>query len=384
MKQLPKLASIVALGAVLGPFAFAADPAGPAATPAPGRTTSVPLAPDAPASYVVQKGDTLWGIAAKYLTQPWYWPEVWYLNPEVQNPHRIYPGDTLRLVYDANGQPQVRVERGPEGARVERGESVRLEPQMRSTPLDQAITPIPYEIVAAFMSKPSVVAAEDAKKLPYIVAFGDRRVVGGSGDVAYVRGLEGVDPGNRFNLVHVGDALKDPEDGTFLGFQGVYTGSGRLDRAAGPGKDDFAKLTLTESARETLMGDRVVRDRLDVPLDFIPHAPSQGVSGQVIAIVAGTSVIGQYQVVVFNRGKKHGLEPGHVLAVWQQGERAKDRGPGGAGAQNQFTEPFTPNVRLPSERAGTVMVFKTYERMGFGLVMNAENVMHVGDTIRSP
>jgi hypothetical protein len=383
MKQFPKFAAFVALGALLGQVAVAADPPAPAAgAPAPGRTTSVPLTPDAPSSYVVQKGDTLWGISAKFLTQPWYWPEVWYLNPEVQNPHRIYPGDTLRLVYDANGRPQVRVERG-EG-RVERGDSVRLEPQMRSTPLDQAITPIPFEIVAAFMSKPSVVAAEDAKGLPYIVAFGDRRVVGGAGDVLYVRGLEGSDPGSRFNVVHVGDRLKDPDDGHFLGFLGVYTGSARLDRAAGPGKDDFAKLLLTNSARETLMGDRLVRDRLDVPLDFVPHAPAQDVKGSVIAIVGGTSVIGQYQVVVFNRGKQHGLEPGNVLAVWQQGEKAKDRGPGGAASQNQFTEPFAPNVRLPSERAGTIMVFKAYERMGFGLVMNAENVMHVGDSIRNP
>src|SRR5262249_4212804 len=134
MKQFPKFASILALGALLGPLAFGADPAG---TPAPGRTTSVPLAPDAPSTYTVQKGDTFWAIASSFLPQPWYWPEVWYLNPEVQNPHRISPGDTLRLVYDGNGQPQVRLE-----SRVERGDVVRLEPQMRGTPLDQAITPI--------------------------------------------------------------------------------------------------------------------------------------------------------------------------------------------------------------------------------------------------
>ena len=381
MKQLPKFAAFVALGALLGGLALAEGPPAPP-VPAPGKTTSVPLAANAPSSYVVQKGDTLWGISSKFLSQPWYWPELWYLNPEVQNPHRIYPGDTLRLVYDANGQPQVRVERGPEGVRVERGESVKLEPQMRSTPLDQAIPPIPYEIVAAFMSKPSVVSAEDAKSLPYIVAFGDRRVAGGAGDIAYARGISGVDPGNRFAVVHIGDKLTDPDDGTFLGYQGLYTAAARLERVGD--KDELAKLILVDSARETLMGDRLVRDRLDVPLDFVPHAPAQAVKGSVIAIIGGTSVIGQYQVVVFNRGKRHGLEPGHVLTVWQRGEMAKDRGPGGSDAQNQFTEPFTPTVRLPSERAGTVMVFKTYERMGFGLVMNAENVMHVGDTIRSP
>ncbi len=377
MKQFPKFVTFLALGALTASLALAADPdaAAPARAEA-GRTTSVPLSPDAPSAYVVQKGDTLWGISAKFLTQPWYWPEVWYLNPEVQNPHRIYPGDTLRLVYDAaTGKPQIR---------VERGDQVKLEPQMRSTPLNEAIQPIPFEIVAAFMSKPSVVAEEDLKRLPYIVAFGDRRVIGGAGDVLYARGVEGSDPGSRFNVVHVGDALKDPDDGKVLGYQGIYTGSGRLDRAAGPGKDDFAKVLMTDSARETLVGDRLVKDRLDVPLDFIPHAPSGPVNGKVMAVIAGTSVIGQYQVIAFNRGKHHGLEPGNVLSIWQAGEKVKDRGPGGAANTNQFTEPFQPSVRLPSERAGTVMVFKTYDRMSYGLVMSAEDQMHVGDSVRSP
>lgn len=374
MKQFPKFGSILALGALSATLALAAPDSPP--PPAPGHTTSVPLSPDAPQSYVVQKGDTLWGISGKFLSQPWYWPEVWYLNPEVQNPHRIYPGDTLRLVYDAaTGKPQIR---------VERGDMVKLSPQMRTTPLNEAIAPIPFEIVAAFMSKPGVVADEDLKRLPYIVAFGDRRVVAGAGDVAYARGLEGSDPGSRFNVVHVGDVLKDPDDGKSLGHLGLYTGSGRLDRAAGPGKNDFAKVVLVDSARETLVGDRLVRDTLEVPLDFIPHAPQGPVNGKVMAVVGGTSVIGQYTVIAFNRGKRHGLEPGNVLSIWQEGEKVKDRGPGGAENRSQFSEPFHPTVRLPAERAGTVMVFKTYDRMSYGLVMSAEDQMHVGDAVRNP
>ncbi len=375
MKQFPKFATLLALGALTAQWAFAADPAAPPA-PQPGHSTSVPLVADAPSAYTVQKGDTLWGISSKFLSQPWYWPEVLYLNPEIQNPHRIYPGDTLRLVYDAaTGKPQIR---------VERGDSVRLEPQMRSTPLNEAIQPIPFEIVAAFMSKPSVVTEEEAKSLPYIVAFDGRKVVAGAGDIAYARGLEGVDPGNRFSVVHVGERLKDPDDGHFLGYLGLYTGAARLDRAAGPGKNDFAKLMMTASARETLSGDRLVRDRMEVPLDFVPHAPAQTVNGSVIAVVGGTSVIGQYQVIVLNRGKSQGLEAGNVVSIWQAGELVKDRGPGGASSTTQFSEPFKPTVKLPSERAGEAMVFKTYERMSYALVMSAVDQMHVGDTIRNP
>jgi len=374
MKQFPKFAAILALGALIGQFALAADP--DPARPAPGRSTSVPLAPDAPSSYVVQKGDTLWGIASKFLSQPWYWPEVWYLNPEVQNPHRIYPGDTLRLVYDAvTGQPQIR---------VERGDTTRLEPQMRSTPLNEAIQPIPFEIVAAFMSKPSVIAEEDVKRLPYIVGFDDRVAMGGVGDRFYSR-VTGADPGSRFSVVHLGDKLKDPDDGHFLGYQGVYTGSARMERAAeGTKGHDLAKFTITDSAREMLTGDRLVRDRLEITNDFVPHAPSETVNGKVIAVVGGTTVIGQYAVVAINRGKKHGLEPGNVLAIWQVGEKVKDRGPGGAAATNQFTEPFRPTVRLPSERSGVLMIFRTYERMSYALVMASEDQMHVGDIVKNP
>ena len=372
MKQLPKFAMALVLGALAGTLAVAADPA---ATPAAGRTTSVPLAANAPSSYVVQRGDTLWGIAAKFLNEPWYWPEVWYLNPEVKNPHRIYPGDTLRLVYDGEGHPQIR---------VERGEAVRLSPQVRSTPLDESIPAIPFDVVAAFMSKPTVVSAEDVKGLPYVVGIGDTRPVAGVGDVLYARGLDGVEPGIRYNLVHIGEVLKDPDDGQVIGYEGVFAGVGRVERAGGPGKDDLTKLLLIQSARETLLGDRLVRDQLEVPLDFVPHPPAQKVAGRIVASVGGTTVIGQYHVIAINRGKRDGLEPGHVLAIWQTGDLVKDRGPGGASNTNQFNEPFKPNVRLPSEHAGTMMVFKTYDRMSYGLVMLAQNQMHVGDVVKNP
>ncbi len=374
MKKLHKIAGLCILGLLLGQAAFAADP------PAAGHSTSVPLAADAPSSYVVQKGDTLWTLASKFLSQPWYWPEIWYLNPDIKNPHRIYPGDTLRLVYDAEGRPQLRVERA-----FERGDTVRLSPQVRSMPLDEAIPAIPFEIVAAFMSKPSVISADESKSLPYVVAIGRDRVIGGMGDLIYVRNVKGLPTGSRLNVVHVGDKLKDPESGKVLGYQGIYAGTARLERTAeGNGRDDLAKLVLVSSARETLTGDRLVRDSLEVPLDFIPHAPAKPVKGQIISVVDGVTVIGQYQVVIINRGTRAGLEPGHVLAIWQRGDSVPDRGTGGVTESSPFADIFTRDVRLPSERAGSFMVFRAYADMSYGLVLDASSEMHVGDTIKNP
>ncbi len=357
----------LAVGA--GQLALAADEAAPAA-----RQPSVPLAANAPSSYLVQRGDTLWGISARFLRDPWNWPEIWYLNPEVKNPHLIYPGDTLRLVYGADGRPQLR---------VERGDVVRLSPQIRTTPLDQAIPAIPYELVAAFMSKPSVISAEDAKRLPYVVAQFQERVIAGTGDGFYARGLAGAQVGERFNVVHLGKRLKDPDGGGDLGYEGIYAGSARVERTATGERDkELAKLVLVESARETLNGDRLLREKLEVPLDFVPHAPGKPVDGRIISVVNGVNVIGQYHVVVINRGRRHGLEPGHVLSIWQAGDKVKDRGPGGT--SNEFTKPFAASVKLPEERAGTFMVFRAYEQLSYGLIMSATAELHVGDLVRKP
>jgi len=376
MKNLRHFALFLALAMGLGSLAVAADPE----APAPGRTTSVPLAPDAPSSYTVQRGDTLWGIASKFLSQPWYWPEIWYLNPEVKNPHRIYPGDTLKLVYVAGANGEMRPE-----IRVERGNETKLSPQVRELPISEAIPAIPFEIVAAFMSKPSVIPKEESEKLPYIVALGGDLVTAGMDDIVYARGIKDAAVGSRYNVVHVGDEIKDPETHKSLGYEGIFAGRARLERAAtGSGKNELSKFVLTESARETLTGDRLIRDPLEVPLDFVPHAPAKAVNGQIVAVIGGVNVIGQYQVVVINRGARDGLEPGNVLAVWEKGDTVKDRGPGGLTTSNQFKEFVAKNVQLPNERAGTFMVFKTYERLSYGLIMNAVSALHTGDPVTGP
>ncbi len=330
------------------------------------------LAPNAPESYTVKRGDTLWGIAGVFLRDPWYWPEIWQVNPQVHNPHLIYPGDTLHLVY-INGRPQLLLQPG-----LQRGNGARVTPRVRSQALEAAITTIPYETVAAFMSKPSVLEREQIKHAPYVLATRDSHVVMADGDVVYARGFTSpVDLGMHYNLVRVGDALRDPDDNRILGYNGIYTGSGHVTRAGDP-----ATLIMTESTRETYPGDKLFAGAVDVPLDFIPSPPRNQVKGRIMAVSDGVTVIGQYQVVVINRGGRDGLTPGNVLAVYATGETVPDNEK--KGFLSGMSSLWADKVRLPNERTGTFMVFKTFDRMSYGLIMEASDIIRVKDTVQNP
>jgi len=149
--------------------------------------------PSAPKTYVVKKGDTLWGIASMFLKDPWLWPEVWIINPRVPNPHLIYPGDTLELGYGRGGAPQVMVTE----AGVARLESTKLDPRLRSTSLDQAIPTIPYSAIQAFLSHPRLLTREQMKTAPYVLAFRDLHQMGGAGIESQVARAAGTAPPSR-------------------------------------------------------------------------------------------------------------------------------------------------------------------------------------------
>jgi hypothetical protein len=349
----------------------AAVDAGPstAAPPSDAARSGLALNPNAPDSYVVKRGDTLWGIAKVFLRDPWYWPEIWQVNPQVHNPHLIYPGDTLRLVY-IEGRPTIM---------LQRGDAARVLPRIRSQPLEGAVTAIPYASVAAFMSKPSVLAREQIKDAPYVLATRDMHVVMADGDTLYARGFSGpVEVGTHYNVVRVGDPLRDPDDGNrIVGYDGIFTGAGHVTRIGDP-----ATLIMTESARETEAGDKLFVGGVDVPLDFIPSAPKVKTDGRIIAVSDGVSIIGQYEVVVINRGAGDGLAPGNVLAVFQAGEVISDTV--NKGFLNGMSRLVAAKVRLPDERTGTFMVFKTFDHMSYGLIMEATNVIRVADRVENP
>jgi hypothetical protein len=349
----------------------AAVDAGPsiALPPSEAATGGMVLNPNAPESYAVKHGDTLWGIAKVFLRDPWYWPEIWQVNSQVHNPHLIYPGDTLRLVY-VEGRPTIM---------LQRGDAARVVPHIRSQPLEGAITAIPYASVAAFMSKPSVLAREQIKDAPYVLSTRDMHVIMADGDTLYARGFAGpVEVGTHYNVVRVGDPLRDPDDGNrIVGYDGIFTGAGHVTRVGDP-----ATLLMTESARETLAGDKLFAGGVDVPLDFIPSAPRVKTDGRIMAVSNGVTIIGQYEVVVINRGAGDGLAPGNVLAVFHAGDVVRDTV--NRGFLNGMTRLAAPKVRLPDERIGTFMVFKTFDHLSYGLIMEATNVIRVTDLVENP
>jgi hypothetical protein len=326
---------------------------------------TVPLASGAPEEYIVKEGDTLWDIASVFLRDPWYWPEVWYINPQVENPHLIYPGDTLALV-TIGGQQRIT---------TVRGSTYRLSPQARVTPLTESVTSIPYEQISAFLSKGLVLEKDQVSALPYILSTRGDHLIAAAGNDVYVRGGEPAANGTRYSVVHVGDELRDPDNEDVLGYQGIYVGEGALSRGGDP-----ATVALTETNREALNGDRLVPESVDIPLNFFPKAPDIDVEGRIISVVDGVSLIGQYQVVVLNRGARNGLAPGDVLTVFQDGETISDRYAGGFGNTIRGGE----QVKLPDEAAGTIMVFKVYDRIGYALVMEATSDIHVLDAVRNP
>jgi LysM repeat protein len=336
---------------------------------APAAEESVPTAqlirPDAPMNYTVKRGDTLWDIAAVFLKDPWFWPEIWQINPQVENPHLIYPGDVLSLAYGANGDASVR---------ISQYSGARLQPRLRSETLDGPIDTIPFSAIAAFLSKPSILTKDQALAAPHILAFRDHHMIGGTGHEIYVKDLNGT-RNQSYAVMHIGDPIRDIGSREILGYQAAYVATAVVEV---PG--DVTKAVLTDGRREALEGDRLILQEGEVPLNFVPHAPTTNIDGQIIGVSDDATQIGQFQVVVLNRGASEGLAPGAVLAVDQQGAVVDDKfrnRPWGKKA-------FGGKVRLPYERAGTLIVFKVFDHLSYGLVIGARGPMQVADRVYNP
>ena len=316
----------------------------------------VPLAQGHPNEYVVQVGDTLWDIAATFLKDPWYWPEIWYVNPEIENPHLIYPGDVLGLV-TIDGSTRI--------TNV-RTSTYRMSPQARVTPLTESINSVPFEAISSFLSVGAVLEKDQIEAMPYVVSSRGEHLITAAGNSVYVRGADDAAPGTRFHVVHLGDDLRDPDNNDLLGRHGLLVGKGTLRVSGDPGT--FA---LTNTTREIVEGDKLIPEIVNIPLNYFPKAPSSNIDGRIMAVVGGVTQIGQYQVVIVNRGTSHGLSDGDVLSIFQTGKEVKDQTAGG-------------KVTLPDELAGTMMIFKSYDRISYGLVMEATLPIHVLDTVRNP
>jgi hypothetical protein len=320
-----------------------------------------------PDVYTVVKGDTLWDISGMFLERPWLWPEIWRINPQISNPHLIYPGDKIALVY-VEGQPQLVLERGVAGrtVRATPADTVSLSPEVRYEPLESAIPTIRLDAIQGFLVNNRIVDPGVLEGAPYVVQGDSERLVLGGGDRLYVRGM--LPESESFNVVRRGPLYVDPDTNEVLGREATYIG---LGQAVAQDKD-IATMFMTDTREEVQIGDRVLpTEERRVDSTFFPSAPEGEVRGQIISVFGGVTQVGQFDVVVINRGEREGMEVGNVLSIYKKGALARDRIAG-------------ETIRLPSERAGLMMIFRTFEKLSYGLVMVTERPLAVFDEIRNP
>jgi hypothetical protein len=326
---------------------------------------TIKLKANAPDKYTVVKGDTLWDISAHFLESPWRWPEVWSYNPQIKNPHLIYPGDVVYLEYDTEGKPILRVSRGQA--------TVKLSPKVRAERVDTPIATIPLNAIQQFLGQPRVMSQNEIDNSAYIVSGKDTRLMSGSGDRIYARGLiPGQDPNSRYAVLRIGDPYRNPgaKSDDILGYEAIHVADAQVIDFGDP-----STLVVEDSTRETLVGDRLVPKKASgLDQTFIPRPPEMPVEGQIISVIDGVSRIGQFQTVVLNKGDQDGLETGHVLAVFQKGAVVRDTNAKKRGEK----------VTLPDQRAGIVLVYRTFDRVSYALVMDAERDMRVYDAVRNP
>ncbi|MBU1236488.1 MAG: LysM peptidoglycan-binding domain-containing protein [Gammaproteobacteria bacterium] len=319
------------------------------------------LAPDAPDRHIVVKGDTLWGISARFLKDPYRWPEIWRLNDEqVRNPHLIYPGQVVIL--DRNGlggNPQLRL-----------GRMYKAEPRIYSTSELDAIPAIPQNVIEPFLSQPLVIEDGALSGGPRVVATEEGRVNVGQSTKIYASGIESpVQP--LWNVYRPGTVFKDPDTDEVLGYEAVYLGDARVTRE--PKGEEATTLDVVKAKLEIGRGDYLKEAEKPELLNYAPHAPRAQINGKIISIYGGVGEAGKFSIVTISRGKRDGIEHGHVLAISRTGESVT----------NNFDD-GKQTTRLPDERYGLLFIFRVFERVSYGLVMEAARPVLPRDTVLTP
>ena len=326
------------------------------------------LQENAPDRYIVEKGDTLWGIAGKFLKEPWRWPDLWNMNRDtIRNPNRIFPGDVLVL------------DRSRTQLSLQKPDTVKLSPQVRSEPLPpaEAIPPIPARAIEPFLTQPLVIEANGLASAARIVGTQESRVNLGTGGVAYVAGIGQPAPNQAsqlWNVYRPGKNLVDPDTKAFLGVEAIFLGTAKVVRAG-----ELATVEIVNSRQEISIGDYLVRANPPVVGNYLPHAPKSYLQGKIIGMYNGlpTSEGGASSIVAINLGRRDGLESGHVMSILRAGAYAVDP----ASTKSRDTAPA---FKLPDERYGTLMVFRTFEAVSYALVMNSSRPVSPADLVQTP
>ncbi|KAA0873781.1 LysM peptidoglycan-binding domain-containing protein [Nitrincola tapanii] len=311
-----------------------------------------------PTEYVVVKGDTLWDISGRFLDRPWLWPEIWGVNPQIDNPHLIYPGDVIYLTW-VDGQPRLSL-RPTSGVR-------KLSPQVRVLPLDQAIPAIPLRDIISFINNNLVVDEDLLQDAPYVVGGDNRRIITGAGDRVYARGHLKSD--DRHQVIYrPAKPYYDPVTGELLGHELFKVADATVTSV----QEEILTLQIRSSHEEVRSEYRVMpSDTRRIQSVFYPQPGPEIEQAQIMDVLKGVAKIGQFDSVVLNIGERDQVEPGHVFAVFRKGETLND--------------PITrETIQLPAERAGILMVYRVFDKVSYGLVMRATDVITVGDEVRAP
>ncbi len=343
------------------------------------------LQDNAPDRYVVVPGDTLWGIAAKFLKDPWRWPETWKLNQEqLKNPHLIYPGDVI-VLDRSKEQPELR---------VEMGDTVKLSPRIRAEDTSkQAVPSIPPRVIEPFLSRPLIIEPDGLDNAPRIIAAQADRVFLGSGDVAYVSGIKDAKLDSLWQIYRPGKPLVDPQSQKTLGYEAVFLGDSRVTKTGDP-----ATIRIFAAQQEIGKGDRLIAAGPLVLNTYAPHAPKALIQGNIIATRGGLRETGPQNVVTLNKGSSDGLEPGHVLVLSRLGRTVEDNTPHKKAGTTRnvpwynmtMSEVFSrtttekETAKLPDERYGLVYVFRTFDRVSYALVMSASRPVLLNDVVTTP
>ena len=343
--------------------------------------------PEYPETYIVQKGDTLWDISSVFLREPWLWPEIWFKNPQIENPHLIYPGDVLAIIY-VGGAKKVQLMRRSDDSQVETivGTTgtvtssvtpdtstikiVKLSPSVRAEPIDASIPSIPTEDLRHLLAKPILIGKEELDKAAYIISSVDEHLIISTDDKVYVRNLNTQIGNGRYQVFKPDKPLHDPVTGELLGYQSLHAGEAKLLVAGDP-----ATLLITSSVREILRGDKIIPiDNTNFERDYFPQPPYTYLKGRVIALLDAVSQLGRYQTFAINLGTRDGLQTGNLLRIRRIGDVIPDY----AEADPTFT------IKMPDENIGMALVVRSFEKMSYALIMEADRPISLKDYVESP
>ncbi len=319
--------------------------------------TTPQIRSDAPDQYVVVKGDTLWDISGKFFKDPWRWPYIWGMNKTaIKDPHWIYPGETI-LLDRTNGTLSV-------GKSTGSGDIITLSPQARSGDSSQnAILSISSKVIEPFLSQPLVVADKVLISAPTLVGMPEARVIVGTGDVVYAKGLKESE-GSKWQVYRSGKTFIDPDTKELLGHEAIYLGRVEVKKFG-----EVSTALVTEAKQEINVGDRLVAPDTTVARSYLPRAPDNQINASVISIYGGVSQAGQNTVITLNRGERDGLQSGHVLALTGKGRVVNNEGK---------------TLTLPDEQYGLLFVFRVFEKVSYALVMQTRLPVQLLDHAITP